>query len=262
MGERKEDEDDESGGWQMANFLTTSEPRSTVTSRRPGIDRQGSERPGRVYRERVLVRVYDLGQTFITKGVLNRVTQNYGAFHTGVEVYGREWSFGMTLDDWSTGVTWNPPGINPDHSFRETLSMGYTTLSPMQVLKLIDVMKVEWKGSSYNLLARNCHHFSDEFCQRLGVVGLPDWVNTLAKTGHGVADFLDSADSGYDGGEALADFFRGVGGRLYESLAFTDPSARPAKSRKELDAKSTTEEASGETGDHDPFATLRRSGTR
>ena len=80
------------------------------------------------------------------------MTRSYGAFHSGVQVfwlmrnillfflcwvsrgseeiqvisqvYGREWSFGMTLDDVSTGVTWNPPGKNEDHSFRETISMG------------------------------------------------------------------------------------------------------------------------------------------
>jgi len=168
------------------------------------------EPENRVYRERVLVRVYDLGTTYVTRGVLNRVAKSYGAFHTGVEVYGREWSFGMTFDDVSTGVTWNPPGQNVDHTFRETLSMGYTTLSPTEVLKAIDRLKIEWRGNTYQLLTRNCHHFSDEFCRHLGVARLPTWVNTLAETGASTADFIDSADSGYDGGEALFDFFRSV----------------------------------------------------
>eukprot|EP00929_Paragymnodinium_shiwhaense_P020219 TRINITY_DN13543_c0_g1_i1.p1 TRINITY_DN13543_c0_g1~~TRINITY_DN13543_c0_g1_i1.p1 ORF type:complete len:343 (-),score=66.11 TRINITY_DN13543_c0_g1_i1:117-1073(-) len=171
-----------------------------------------------VYRERVLVHVYDLGQTFITKNVLNKVAKSYGAFHTGVEVYGKEWSFGMTFDPLSTGITWNPPGQNPDHTFRETLFMGYTSYSPSQVLRLIQGMKKEWKGSSYQLLTRNCHNFSDVFCQRLGVAKIPQWVNTLAQTGAHTADFLDSADSGYDGGEALFDFFRGMKKHMYSAL--------------------------------------------
>lgn len=162
---------------------------------------------GKKHKERVYLRVYDLGQTVLTRGVLNRVTQSYGAFHTGVEVYGREWSFGMTMDDVSTGITWNAPGQNTDHSFRETLSMGYTTLSQMQVQQLIKDMKWAWRGCTYNLLTRNCHHFSDTFCQRLGVMGVPAWVNTLATSGAGVAEWVDSADSGYDGGEALTEFF-------------------------------------------------------
>eukprot|EP00928_Gymnodinium_smaydae_P053872 TRINITY_DN37773_c0_g1_i1.p1 TRINITY_DN37773_c0_g1~~TRINITY_DN37773_c0_g1_i1.p1 ORF type:complete len:333 (+),score=71.35 TRINITY_DN37773_c0_g1_i1:117-1001(+) len=179
--------------------------------------------PGRIYRERVLVRVYDLGNSFVTRGMLNRMTKSYGAFHTGVEVYGREWSFGMTLEEGITGVTWNPPGQNPDHTFRETLSMGYTSFSSTQVERLIEVMMQEWRGSSYQLLTRNCHHFSDEFCKRLGVVGLPPWVNSLAGSGAATANFIDSADSGYDGGEALADFFRGVGRRISTAFGGGDP---------------------------------------
>lgn len=185
------------------------------------------------YRERVLVRVYDLGQTVVTRGLLNRVTQQYGAFHTGVEVYGREWSFGMTFDDMSTGITWNPPGQNCDHSFRETLSMGFTSLSPSQVLRLIEGMKYEWRGCTYNLLTRNCHHFSDVFCQRLGALSLPSWVNTLATSGAGVAEWVDSADSGYDGGEALQEFLGSIWyntiGALIGSPA---PSPAPAGPRK------------------------------
>ena len=49
---------------------------------------EGKEaKPRKVYRERVLVRVYDLGQAMLTR-VHNQLTKEYGAFHTGVEVYG------------------------------------------------------------------------------------------------------------------------------------------------------------------------------
>jgi len=194
-------------------------PRSEVL--RPTGSSSGSSRgticPARVYRERVLVRVYDLGQTFVTRWH-NRVSKSYGAFHTGVEVYGREWSFGMTLDDYSTGVMANPPLENPDHSFRETLSMGYTSLSPRQVMQVIEEMKVEWKGCTYHVLNRNCHSFSDAFCKKLGVASMPPWINDLAGTGAGAVEFLDSADSGYDGGSALAEFLGSVKTRVYSAF--------------------------------------------
>jgi len=173
--------------------------------------------PPRVFRERVLVRVYDLGQTVLTR-LHNRLTKSYGAFHTGVEVYGHEWSFGMTFDDYSTGVMANLPGQNLDHSFRETLSMGYTSLSPRQVMQIIEEMKEEWKGCTYNVLSRNCHSFSDAFCRRLGVAGLPSWINDLAGTGAGAVEFLDSADSGYDGGTALVEFLGSVKSRVYSAF--------------------------------------------
>lgn len=131
--------------------------------------------------ERVYVRVYDLGQTFVTRWH-NSMLKSYGAFHSAVELYGREWSFGMTNNDWSTGVTEHLPGQNADHSFRETLSMGVTRCSEAQVLQIIHEMKREWRGCTYNLFARNCHNFSDAFCQRLGVGRVPPWVNDLASS--------------------------------------------------------------------------------
>jgi len=224
----------------------------------PGQARPKSSLPkeDRVYRERVLVRVYHLNKTVITRA-LNRNFKSFGAFHTGVEVYGREWSFGMTFDDWSTGITWNPPGENPDHTFCETLSMGYTTLSPTQVWQLIEEMKTEWRGCTYHLLSRNCHHFSDSFCQRLGVNRIPTWLNDLAGTGAATVEFLDTADSGYDGGEAISDFFAGMKKSINSAFGFEDeppPQTRKpqAKARPKQQLPPDKYEAR-----HDPFSALR-----
>jgi len=128
----------------------------------------------------VSLRVYDLGQTVITRGY-NAVNKSYGAFHTGVEVYGREWSFGAAPPGYS-GIGENLPGENLMHSFRETLVMGYTRYNPEQITEIIEEMSYEWTGSSYEVLTKNCHNFSDAFCQRLGVPGLPSWVNDLASS--------------------------------------------------------------------------------
>mmetsp|Transcript_40675 Transcript_40675/g.107766 ORF Transcript_40675/g.107766 Transcript_40675/m.107766 type:complete len:249 (-) Transcript_40675:106-852(-) len=150
--------------------------------------------PNRVYRERVLVRLYDLGRTFVTRGAWNTMTKSYGAWHTGIEVYGKEWSFGMTLGENCTGVTWNTPGLNQDHSFKETLLLGYTNMSPEEVWKLLVVMTKEWMGCSYHLFTRNCHHFSDEFSRRLGVGGIPPWINDLASSGAATIEFLENGE--------------------------------------------------------------------
>eukprot|EP00435_Cladocopium_sp_Y103_P062476 s2340_g24.t1 len=150
--------------------------------------------PGRPQAERVFVRVYDLGKTFLTRWP-NMVAKDYGAFHSGVEVYGMEWSFGMTPDSWSTGVAANVPGHHPDHSFRETLSMGFTNLSQGQVAEIIKEMTAEWKGRTYDVLTRNCHHFSDELCRRLGVAPLPPWVNQLAGTTASAAGVIEGVSA-------------------------------------------------------------------
>mmetsp|Transcript_142990 Transcript_142990/g.202239 ORF Transcript_142990/g.202239 Transcript_142990/m.202239 type:complete len:258 (-) Transcript_142990:301-1074(-) len=182
----------------------------------------------RVYRERVLVRVYDLGQTVWTR-FHNQLTKNYGAFHTGVEVYGKEWSFGMCIDRYAPGITCNEPGKNLDHAFRETLSMGYTRFSPTEVRKILEEMEREWKGRDYHVLTKNCHHFSDAFCARLGVARLPLWINTLASTGANTLDYLDNTDSGYDGGQALYDFFDNVKTSVFGF--FTDKPQSPVSAQ-------------------------------
>jgi len=240
------------------------QPGSSAAGRKPGevIARAGEKKAAperdRVYRERVLVRVYHLNKTVVTRA-LNRNFKSYGAFHTGVEVYGREWSFGMTFDDWSTGITWNPPGENPDHTFGETLSMGYTTLSPTQVWQLIEEMKTEWRGCTYHLLSRNCHHFSDAFCQKLGVNRIPSWLNELAGTGAATVEFLDTADSGYDGGEALVDFFSGIRRSVTEALGGTPeplPTKKPAK-QQQTTAAPPPQRSDRDDARRDPFSALR-----
>merc|ERR1712150_142545 len=145
------------------------------------------------------------------------------------EVYGREWSFGMTFDDTSTGITSGTPGQNRDHTFRETLSMGYTSLSAAAVISLVNSTKIEWKGCTYNVLSRNCHCFSNELCRRLGVKELPGWVNDLADTGAQTVEFLDKGDSGYDGGAALFDFIGSFKQGIYNAFVTDDASSAAKK---------------------------------
>mmetsp|Transcript_96470 Transcript_96470/g.241941 ORF Transcript_96470/g.241941 Transcript_96470/m.241941 type:complete len:251 (+) Transcript_96470:58-810(+) len=198
---------------------------ASPTRRRPVL---GGSRTRHV--ERVLVHVYDLGDSFLTRGLWNSVAKNYGAFHTGVEVYGREYLFGVAMSGEDglpiqdatgiTGISWHTPRDNCDHSYRETLSMGFTTLSQDEVFALVEEMKFDWTSSSYNVLTRNCHDFTNEMCLRLGVAGLPAWVNSLAPTGASTYEYFENTDSGYDGGESLYELFGSVRNGLYRGLGW------------------------------------------
>lgn len=188
--------------------------------------------------ERVLVHVYDLGDSFLTRG-LNSVAKSYGAFHTGVEVYGREWLFGVAVneDDGTdpTGVSWHLPRENRDHSFRETLSMGFTSRSPEEVLQIVEEMKLQWRSSTYHVLTCNCHDFSNALCVRLGVAGLPSWVNSLAPAGADTYEYFENTDSGYDGGEALFEMWGSVQNSLYRGLGWdAKPAHRPQRGHAPL----------------------------
>lgn len=115
-----------------------------------------------------------------------------GIFHSAVQVYGNdEWSFGFC--EQGTGVFCCPSGKNPMYTYREKIVLGTTDLSKSKVNQTLRELSREWPGSSYDLLSRNCNHFCDELCERLGVPKLPAWVNRFANAGDAAVDFAGNS---------------------------------------------------------------------
>mmetsp|Transcript_83999 Transcript_83999/g.261244 ORF Transcript_83999/g.261244 Transcript_83999/m.261244 type:complete len:216 (-) Transcript_83999:120-767(-) len=148
-------------------------------------DSKWAHGPGR--RQQVWLHVYDIDQVtaWLNEAVLRAA--NLGAFHCGVEVYGWEWSFRDTMSPDGTGVFCCTPRGSEGHVYREAVPMGKTATSEIEVMQLVAVLEKEWPGRLYDVLTRNCCHFSDEFCQRLGVGAIPTWVMNLAGAGAAVA---------------------------------------------------------------------------
>ena len=69
------------------------------------------------------------------------------------------------------------------YTFRESFVLGKTSCSPRTVNQIARELSREWPGASYELLSRNCNHFCNEFCDKLGVPKLPGWVNRFANAG-------------------------------------------------------------------------------
>ncbi|KAL8544083.1 hypothetical protein ACS0TY_004572 [Phlomoides rotata] len=114
-----------------------------------------------------------------------------GIFHSAVQVYGdEEWSFGYC--EQGTGVFHCPSTKNPMYTFRESIKLGQTTYSISKVNQILREMSREWPGDSYDLLAKNCNHFCDELCERLGVAKLPGWVNRFANAGDAAIEIAGS----------------------------------------------------------------------
>jgi len=137
--------------------------------------------------EPVVLHIYHLSGKKRIK-FANRVLRMFGtgAYHAAVEVYGVEWSFGFKQV--GTGVFSCPPTGCSQHTYKKPYLMGYTSLTADQVQATIDRMAMDWTGASYDLLKRNCTHFSNEFCQRLGAAPLPKWVMSLAAAGAKLED--------------------------------------------------------------------------
>lgn len=104
-----------------------------------------------------------------------------GIFHTGIQVWGREFAFGGHSES-DTGIFEVPPRQCPAVRYRTTLCLGVTTLSERHVDRLIHVLGMtEYLGYRYSLISRNCNTFSGHLARLLGVDDkFPAWVNRLA----------------------------------------------------------------------------------
>lgn len=109
-----------------------------------------------------------------------------GIFHVGVQIGHKEWSYGYKAD--GTGVFWTPPLYQAAHHFRESIRMQPTHLTQEEISNVIRDLEAEWTGPSYNVFRRNCCHFADAVCQRLGVGPLPEWTYRLANIGSTAAE--------------------------------------------------------------------------
>lgn len=105
-----------------------------------------------------------------------------GAYHCGVEVNGKEWSYRGAAHV-GTGVFSCVPRSCQGHAYFKTIDMGRTSLTPTEVKSLIEQLRSEWHGLDWNLLTLNCCHFCDYFCRCLGLGGIPAWITNLAGTG-------------------------------------------------------------------------------
>mmetsp|Transcript_66533 Transcript_66533/g.124115 ORF Transcript_66533/g.124115 Transcript_66533/m.124115 type:complete len:412 (+) Transcript_66533:68-1303(+) len=133
----------------------------------------------------VLVHLYDLGDDELLAKINRYSTMNDrvligGVYHAGVEIYGTEWSYGGIEE--GTGVWGVEPRCNPQHTYRATVEMGLTRLSPDEVDVLLEQLMQAWPGASYDFLNHNCLDFANEFCIELGLGRMPGWVDRYGRT--------------------------------------------------------------------------------
>jgi len=122
---------------------------------------------------------------------LNSFLESFGtgAYHCGIEVYGKEWSFHQINS--GTGVFECAPRSCTQHTHKQSVVMGVTSLSKEEVERLINRLRREWPGRGYEVLTRNCCHFSNTLSVRLGTGEIPRWCTSLAAAGASVKTFFD-----------------------------------------------------------------------
>eukprot|EP00808_Paulinella_micropora_P010498 g59008.t1 len=146
------------------------------------------ERDLPLHKEPVFLNVYDLM-------LLNYTTSKFGLgiYHTGVEVYGAEYCYSGHVMAERTGLRCTAPQDSSwieEAIFREKISVGFTEKTREQVVGIYTKMHDEYLGPSYNVMDRNCNHFTEEFLsllldeeskEKLGPEVLPSQVTRLVR---------------------------------------------------------------------------------
>jgi hypothetical protein len=101
-----------------------------------------------------------------------------GAYHTGIVMYGHEFSFGgsrnMKRDAGRSGI-WATRNLYQTAAVikkRMTIGVTYVTIKELQGT-LREWGKTEWRVDDYHLLSKNCNHFADALLQWLSSKSVP-----------------------------------------------------------------------------------------
>lgn len=106
----------------------------------------------------------------------------FGIFHSGIEVHGKEYGFGAH-DFPVSGVFEVEPRSCPGFIYRSSIMLGRVNMPPSEFRTFIECTASEYHGDTYNLISKNCNHFTDDIAWRLTGKHIPGWVNRLARLG-------------------------------------------------------------------------------
>lgn len=130
----------------------------------------------------VVINVYDL----LPPGNLATIlwTTGMSLLHSGVVLNGREYAYGGHDRRGLTGVYWTKPRSEPPGgTFKTEHLQGFTLAPQTEIDAIIKQASEEFQGTAYNLLTKNCNHFTSYLCQKLTGTAAPGWLNRAAGVG-------------------------------------------------------------------------------
>ncbi|CZT41967.1 uncharacterized protein RSE6_01792 [Rhynchosporium secalis] len=130
----------------------------------------------------IRINIYDL----LPPGKLSSILWTIGSslLHSGVVINNREYAYGGHDRRGLTGVYYTPPrAIPPGGTFRLEILQGFTVQPQEDIDAIIKLASEEFQGTSYNLLTRNCNHFTSYLCEKLTGRPGPSWLNRAAGIG-------------------------------------------------------------------------------
>ncbi|PTB65601.1 DUF862-domain-containing protein [Trichoderma citrinoviride] len=130
----------------------------------------------------IKIHVYDL----LPPGRVASVLWTLGAslLHSGVVINGREYAYGGHDKRGVTGVYWTKPRTEPPGgTFKCEILHGFTLATSEEIDAALRDASEEFLGTSYNLLTKNCNHFTSYLCKKLTGDAGPGWLNRAASIG-------------------------------------------------------------------------------
>ncbi|KAI5815989.1 PPPDE putative peptidase domain-containing protein [Pyronema omphalodes] len=131
----------------------------------------------------IRINIYDL---LPPQNILSRFLWTVGAslLHTGVAIGDKEYAFGGHERPGVTGVYWTKPAsAPPGGTWRCEILHGFTYYGEEEVERVVKEASRLFLGPTYNLLTRNCNHFTSHLCQALTGQPAPAWINRAAGIG-------------------------------------------------------------------------------
>lgn len=131
--------------------------------------------------------------------------------HTGVVVNGREYAYGGHDRHGLTGVYWTKPKTEPlGGTFRCEILHGFTLATEDEINATLKSASDQFLGTSYNVLTKNCNHFTSYLCEKLTGTAGPGWLNRAARIGVAFPcvvprDWIEPPDYDAADGELLDD---------------------------------------------------------
>lgn len=157
----------------------------------------------------IIINVYDL----LPPGRLSSALWMCGTslLHSGVVINGKEYAYGGHDRRGVTGVYWTKPQTEPPGGvFKCEILHGFTYIPQNDIDAIIRDVSEQFCGTAYNLLTRNCNHFTSYMCQRLTDRPGPGWLNRAASIGLAFPcivprQWIEPPDYDLADGELLAD---------------------------------------------------------
>lgn len=133
-------------------------------------------------RTSVSINIYDL----LPEGALSSIAWalGVGIYHSGVVIGDKEYAYGGHPVENVSGIyTTVPRTLPPGGRFRTCIRYGYITMTEKEIEEVVLDVGREFQGPSYNLLTRNCNHFTTHLLYRLTAFSTPKWLNRAAAIG-------------------------------------------------------------------------------